>query len=271
MDQTGKSPVTLRFAPNLNMLYTEVPFLDRFATAAAAGFSAVEFLFPYHEGVREIGTRVETQGVQVVLFDAPPGDLEAGELGLLSHPYRRQDFKRSLDQALEAARYLNCPRINVLAGNRLPSLQIQAQLECALENLAWAVQRVADSGMTLLIEPLNPCDRPDYLVHTTQAALEIVQEVNHPCVQLQYDVYHAQLSEGNLMNTICAALPVIGHVQIADVPGRHEPGTGEINYPTVLRYLGTLGYTGYVGLEYIPLHDTDASLGWLPQLERQCG
>jgi hydroxypyruvate isomerase len=261
------STVTLRFAPNLNMLYTEVPFLDRIARAAAAGFSAVEFLFPYDEGVREISTRVRTLGVQVVLFDVPPGDMAAGELGLLSHPDRREAFRRSLDEALRAARYLNCPRINVLAGNRLPGLQIQTQLDCALENLTWAAQCAADGGVTLLIEPLNPYDRPDYLIHTPQAALEIVRQVNHPRVRLQYDVYHAQLSEGNLMNTIRAAFLAIDHVQIADVPGRHEPGTGEINYPAVLGHLVTLGYGGYVGLEYVPSHDTDASLSWLSLMD----
>jgi hydroxypyruvate isomerase len=158
----------------------------------------------------------------------------------------------------------------VLAGNRLPDLESQAQVDCALENLAWALPSAANCGVTLLIEPLNPCDRPDYLIHTTQAALEIVQQVNHPCLQLQYDIYHAQLSEGNLMNTMSSAFPAIGHVQIADVPGRHEPGTGEINYPAVLCHLASLGYAGYVGLEYVPLQDTCASLGWLRQLEWWC-
>jgi hydroxypyruvate isomerase len=256
--------MNLRFAANLTMLYNEVSFLERFALAAEAGFTAVEFLFPYQEGVEEIRSRVDDLGLTVVLFDVPPGDIENGELGTLSNPLRRGYFRQSFVEALGVADRLKCQRLNVLAGNKVDGLEHAAQIECAVENMAWAAPRAADAGVTLLIEPLNAIDRPDYLVHTTAAAMEIVRRANHPQVRLQYDVYHAQMEEGNLINTMSANFPFIAHVQIADVPDRHEPGTGEINYPAVFATLEALTYQGYIGLEYTPSRETNASLGWMP-------
>jgi len=245
------------------MLYNEVSFLERFALAAEAGFTAVEFLFPYQEGVEEIRSRADHLGLTVVLFDVPPGDIEAGEFGTLSNPVRRDYFRWSLVEALRVADRLKCRRLNVLVGNKVDGLEHAAQIECAVENMTWAAPQAADAGVTLLIESLNAIDRPDYLIHTTAAAMEIVKGTDDPQVRLQYDIYHAQMGEGNLINTVSSCFPFIGHVQIADVPGRHEPGTGEINYPAVLERLEALSYRGYIGLEYAPSRETNASLDWL--------
>jgi hydroxypyruvate isomerase len=260
--------MTLRYSANLTMLYTEVTFLDRFAKAASAGFAAVEFLSPYEAGVDEVGTRVDDLGLKVVMFNLPAGDAEAGEFGTLGSPARRDFFRRSFAQALAAADRLSCERIHAMFGKRAVGFDAAEQIDCALENLAWAAPQAAEAGVTLLIEALNPTDWPDYFLNTTGEALEIVARADQPNVGLQYDVYHAQMMEGNLINTITNDFLTIGHVQIADVPGRHEPGTGEINYPNVFSALDQLGYEGYIGLEYRPSGDTDASLGWLSREAR---
>jgi len=260
--------MNLRFAANLSMLYSEAPFLDRFALAAGAGFVTVEFLFPYQEGIEEIKVRVDDLGLAIALFDVSPGDTASGEFGTLGVPDRRDYFRYSFDLALEVAVRLKCCHLNVLVGNKIVGVGSTAQMECAIENLTWAAPQAAEAGVKLLIEALNTTDRPNYLVNFTEGALKIVREVDHPHVQLQYDIYHAQMMEGNLINTITDCFQYIGYVQIADVPGRHEPGTGEINYPTILTRLEELNYKGYIGLEYVPSQSTDASLSWLPIGER---
>jgi len=256
--------MNLRFAANLSMLFPEVPFLDRFALAAKAGFSTVEFLFPYQEGVDKIGTYLDDLGLAVALFDVPPGDTAVGEFGTLGLPSRRDYFRRTFVSALEAARRLKCSRVNVLFGNRDSDLDPEAQISCAIENLVWAAPQAAETGVVLLVESLNATDFPDYFLHTTAAAMEIITAVNHPQVKLQYDVYHAQMTEGNLIHTITCCFTHIEHIQIADVPGRHEPGTGEINYQAIFTRLEELAYQGYIGLEYRPSQETMASLNWLP-------
>lgn len=260
--------MALRYSVNLSMLYTEHPFLDRFARAARAGFTAVEFWFPYEFDLKEMRARLESLGLTLVLFNLHPGDIRAGEWGSLGHPQKRGYFRWSLAEALEAARFLNCTRLHAMFGNEVLGMERTNQVECAVENLSWAAPLAAEAGVTLLIEPLNRTDRPTYFLHRTAEALNIVQRVNHPQVGLQYDVYHAQMTEGNLINTITACLPYIGHIQIADVPGRHQPGTGEINYPVILDVVKKLNYSGYVGLEYQPTKDTDSSLAWLASAER---
>lgn len=261
--------MALKFAANLSMLYPDRPFLDRFAAARTAGFEAVEFLFPYDFGYQAIHQRLAEQGLQVVLFNIAPGDYAAGERGTLSHPHRRADFQRMLQEALTYAQHLGSPRIHVMVGNRLPAITHAVQFDTILENLAWAAPLAAAAGVTLVVEPLNATDQPHYFIHTTAEGMAIVQAVNHPHVRLQYDVYHAQMTEGNLLNTIKRSLPFIGHIQISDVPGRHEPGTGEINYPAIFAALEQLGYAGYIGLEYNPSGDTDQSLAWLPVAKRR--
>lgn len=258
----------LRYCINLSMLYTEHPFLDRFAKAAHAGFKAVEYLFPYEFDLAEIRARLENLGLVQVLFNTHPGDRSAGEWGTLGDPRRDTYFRWSFTQALEVAEFLKCARLHVMFGNRVKGVSRRAQLECAAENLFWAAPLAAEAGVTLLIEPLNATDFPYYALHRRADALSIIQQVNHPRVKLQYDIYHAQMTEGNLINTITSCLPNIGHIQIADVPGRHQPGTGEVNYPAVLEALEKLKYSGYVGLEYRPSGDSDSSLEWLSSEER---
>lgn len=261
--------MALKFAANLSMLYPNRPFLARFAAARAAGFDAVEFLFPYEFGYQAIRQQLDEQRLQVVLFNIAPGDYATGERGTLSHPHRRADFQRTLQEALTYAHHLGSPRVHVMVGNRLPELPYAAQFDTTLENLAWAAPLAAAAGVTLVIEPLNATDQPRYLIHTTAEGMAIVEAANHPFVRLQYDVYHAQMTEGNLINTIQRHLPFIGHMQISDVPGRHEPGTGEINYPAIFAALEQLGYAGYIGLEYNPSGDTDQTLAWLPVSQRR--
>jgi len=260
--------MTLKFAPNLSMLYTEVPFLDRFARAAAAGFTAVEFLFPYEFSPQSVRRALDDAGLQLVLFNISPGEFQKGERGFCNNPQRRDDFRRTFEQALLYANALMSPRIHLMTGNRVPGLARAAQLNCVLENLSWAAPQAADAGITLLIEPLNAIDQPAYFVSNTTEGMEIVRAANHPNVRLQYDLYHAQMSEGNLIQTIRTLLPFIGHVQISDVPGRHQPGVGEINYPAIFATLETAGYSGYIGLEYHPDGESDHSLSWLPKAQR---
>lgn len=258
----------LKFAPNLSMLYTEQPFLDRFAQAAQAGFRSVEFLFPYEFAPEEIRSRLDEHNLRVVLFNISPGEFQKGERGYAGHPERRDDFRRTFVQALEYAHYLQSPCIHVMTGNRVAGVARAAQLEMVLENLAWAAPQAAAADVTLLIEPLNPIDQPYYFVGNTTQGMEIVRGANHPNVRLQYDVYHAQMSEGNLIQTIRTLLPHIGHIQISDVPGRHQPGRGEINYPAIFATLEQASYTGYIGLEYHPDGESNESLAWLPREHR---
>lgn len=261
--------MTLRYCINLSMLYTEHPFLDRFSMAARAGFTAVEYLFPYEFDLKEIKTRLEDLGLIQALFNLHAGDSTAKEWGTLSNPQRRAYFRWSFRQALDNAIFLGCRRLNTMFGNRVAGVEQDSQFDCAVENLCWAAPLAEEAGVTLLIEPLNPTDFPDYALQLTTAAMKIVQRVNHHNVQLQYDIYHAQMAEGNLIHTIATYFSRIGHIQLADVPGRHEPGTGEINYPAVLKALSELNYSGHVGLEYRPSNDSDASLAWLPSEERR--
>lgn len=260
--------MALNFAANLSMLYPDRPFLERFAAARTAGFTAVEFLFPYEFGHEAIRQRLDEHGLQVVLFNIFPGDFAAGERGLLSHPGRQADFRRTMEEALTYAQVLQSPRIHVMVGTRLPAVDYRVQFDTMLENMAWATPLAAAAGVTLLVEPLNAIDQPHYLIHSSADGMAIVEAVNHPNLRLQYDVYHAQMTEGNLLTTIKRLLPWIGHIQISDVPGRHEPGTGEINYPVVFKTLEAIGYQGYIGLEYNPSGDTNQSLAWLPVDQR---
>lgn len=258
----------LRFAPNLSMLYPDVPFLDRFARAKAAGFRAVEFLFPYEFGADAVKQRLDEQGLTPILFNINPGNTQQNERGALSIPARRDFFRQSFEEAMAYAQRFACPRLHCMVGNRQAGLTAADQVECALENLAWAAPRAAEIGVTLLIEPLNAVDMPEYLVHTTAEAMQIVRGANQPNVRLQFDFYHTQMTEGNLIQTVTTLLPYIGHIQISDAPGRHQPGTGEINYPNIFATLERLGYSEPIGLEYRPQGDTDASLAWLPREQR---
>lgn len=261
--------MTLHFAPNLSMLYHEVPFLDRFERAAQAGFRMVEFLFPYEFPPAEIRSRLDEHGLQAVLFNINPGDTSKGERGSMGDPDKRDLFRRSFEQALTYAEALEVPRIHMMIGNRNLNYSYEVQIDCALENLAWAAPQAAKIKTRLLIEPLNAIDMPGYLIHSNDDGMHIVNAANQPNVRLQFDFYHTQMTSGNLIHALNHYFPHIGHIQISDVPGRHQPGTGEINYPNIFTAIERLGYKGPIGLEYRPLGESDASLAWLPREARR--
>jgi len=253
------------YAANLSTLFTEVPFLDRFSRASAAGFSSVEFWFPHEYPMPTLRAQLKFNGLQLVLFNLRPGEFAAGDRGLLCDPTRRDEFRRTMDEGLHTARELGCALIHAMVGKTRPDLPRAAQYSCIIENLRWAAPNARDAGVTLLIEALNPYDNPGIFLMTSREAYNIVKDVGQPNVKFQFDFYHLQITEGDLTRNFLDHLSDIGHVQIADVPGRHEPGTGEINYPFVLNAIENSGYTGFVGLEYIPSSTTDESLQWLPR------
>lgn len=251
------------FAANLSMLYQEAPFLSRFELAAQSGFSAVEFLFPYEFGVEQIAQRVEEEGLKVALFNLHPGDKENGEWGTLSNPSRRDYFKWSFEIAIDAASRLGCDRLNMMFGQRLADLDPQAQIECAVTNLIWAATMSEGMGVDLLIEPLNPTDFPSYFLRDIRQALDVIYAVNEPRVGIQFDAYHVHLTEGDAVDSLLHCFNAVRHIQIADAPGRHQPGTGEIKFPDFFSTLNRIGYESFVGLEYLPQGSTEESLGWL--------
>jgi hydroxypyruvate isomerase len=253
-----------RFAANLSLLFTEVPFLERFGRAAA-GFRAVEFLFAHNVDQDGVERELRRHGLELVLFDPEGGDFPAGDRGYLCDPGRRDHLLKTVEEAIVTARRLGCRRLNVLAGNR-PAGASEAELRrTVIENLKRSAPLARAAGITLLVEALNTWESPRYYLDHSRLGLEIVRETGEPNVRFQYDCYHMQRMEGQLIETLTRNLEWIGHVQIADVPGRHEPGTGEVNYGNVLQALETAGYDGYVGLEYRPSGKTDESLGWLPR------
>jgi hydroxypyruvate isomerase len=246
------------FSVNLSFLFAERPFLERFGAARAAGFTRVEYMFPYDYAAAELRARLDAEGLEQVLFNLPAGDWAAGDRGIAADPARVEEFRRGVERACEYARVLDVPRLNCLAGTRGDHATLIA-------NLRHAARRLAQDGRTLLLEPVNTRDVPGFLVPTSATAIELLDAVAEPNLRVQFDVYHAQVMEGDLVNRLRALLSRIGHVQIADNPGRHQPGTGEIAYDYVLAQLDAMGYEGSVGLEYVPEPDT---LGSLAGLER---
>ena len=253
-----------KFAANLSFLFTEVPFPERFARAAAAGFTGVEYLFPYDWPAHEVAQWLQSADVEQVLFNLPPGDWAAGERGLACLPHRQGEFAESVEQALDYAMVLDCERVHCLAGLR-PAGCDEAMLEATfVANLRHAADRFATIGATVMIEPINSrVDMPGYWLDDVGKGFRLLQAVDRSNVKLQLDLYHAQIIQGDLARTIEANIGHIGHVQIADNPGRHEPGSGEIHYPFLFDLLDRLGYTGWVGCEYKPQTTTEAGLGWL--------
>jgi hydroxypyruvate isomerase len=254
----------MKFSANVSILFKDAPFLERFERAARAGFRAVEFWWPA-EPLEDVVDAVEAAGVAVALFNFDAGDMPAGDRGLLSHPGRQAAFRENVPVALELARRLQCPRLNALVGVERAPGERDAQLELAAENIGWAADQAAPQGAEILIEAVNTFENGPYLLSTTRQAADFIARVGRPNVKLQYDAYHMQRMEGNLVATLTHHLPGIAHIQVADSPGRGEPGTGEINYPFVLDAIERLGYDGWVGLEYNPTTaTTEESLGWLP-------
>ena len=258
-----------RFAANLSFLFNEVPFLERFGEAAHAGFRAVEFAFGYEYQAKEIATRVAEHKLDVVLINAPPGDWEAGDRGLASLPGREHEFSASIVTALRYAQALRCPRVHVMSG-LLPegadADERERRLRMLKRNLRFACQEAAEQNVTILMEPKNPRDFPRYLLNTQADAHAIREEIGMPNLCVQMDLYHAQVVEGDLTTKIRRWLPHIGHFQVAGVPARHEPNTGELNYDYLFKLLDELKYSGWIGCEYRPERTTSAGLGWLYKL-----
>ena len=252
-----------RFAANLSMLFTEVSFIDRFAAAARAGFRAVECQFPYAESAETIAAQLHEHDLQMVLHNLPAGDWAAGERGIACHPDRVAEFRQGVVQAIDYATTLGCPQLNCLAGIAPAGVPEDVVRDTFIANLRFAASEMKAVGLRLLVEPINTFDIPGFYVSRTDQALELIDAVGADNLYLQYDVYHAQRMEGELANTLVRYLSRIAHIQIADNPGRHEPGTGEINYAWLFRHLDAIGYQGWVGCEYKPATTTEAGLGWM--------
>ena len=256
----------MKFCAYVSILFKDAPFLDRFERAAAAGFTAVEFWWPAGEQLDEVEGAITGNGLQVALFNFDAGDMSAGDRGLLSDPDRAHRFRENAPVAIELARRVGCERMNALVGVERSPAERDAQLKLAAENVRWAADQAAPHGIDITIEAVNTFENGPYLVHTTRQAAAFIDTVDRPNVRIQWDAYHMQRMEGNLVATVTEFAPRIGHVQIADSPGRGEPGTGEINYPFVLDAIDALGYDGWVGLEYNPTtQTTEESLGWMPE------
>jgi hydroxypyruvate isomerase len=258
----------IKYAANVTIAFKEYEFCERFQRASDAGFQAVEFMSPFVYDVEEIVKAVSSSGIKVVQFNFMDGDLTGGQRGHASHPDKVEEWREECERALELSKRMGVRQINSLAGIELDGVSREEQMACLVDNLSWAAPKLKERELPLMLEPLNTYDNKGYLLGTSGEGLAVLDRVNSPWVRLQYDVYHMQRMEGDLVNTIRANIDRIGHVQIADNPGRHEPGTGEIDYRFVLGALDEAGYDGYVGLEYVPSGKTEDSFGWLPKGKR---
>ena len=251
-----------KFAANLTMLFNEVPFMERFDKAAAANFKAVEFLFPYAFPVADLKAKLDQNKLTLVLHNLPAGNWEAGERGIACLPDRVEEFRKGVANAVEYATALGVSQVNCLAG-KMPEGLTHAVLRATfIDNLKYAATELKKANIKLLIEPINTFDIPGFFLSGTQQAIDIITEVGSDNLFLQYDIYHAQRMEGELANSIQKHLAKIAHIQLADNPGRNEPGTGEINYAYIFAMLDRIGYTGWIGCEYKPAATTEAGLGW---------
>ena len=251
-----------RLAANLSMMFNEVPFLDRFERAAKAGFTAVEYPFPYEFLAPDIAARLKANGLAQVLFNAPPGNWAAGERGLAAVPGREAEFREGFLSALDYAAALDCRQVHAMAGILPPGVAALTAASVYAANLAWAAEQAGKAGVKVLLEPINHRDMPGYFLNTTRQAAEIIAGLGTEHIGLQFDLYHCQITEGDVTRRMAELLPLIPHMQIADVPDRHEPGTGEIGWEYVFRRMDALGYAGFVGCEYRPAAATEAGLAW---------
>lgn len=257
-----------RFAANLSMMFTEVPFLERFEAAAKAGFQAVEFQFPYAFDAGELRQRLVDHSLEPVLHNLPAGDWVAGDRGVACNPERIDEFRDGVKHAIDYARTLGVRQLNCLAGIVPPGVEHSDVWLCLVENLAYAARELGKYDIRLMLEACNRHDVPGFLIDTSSAALHAIDDAGSENLWLQYDVYHMQRSEGDLIPTISRLLPRIGHIQVADNPGRHQPGTGEIHYPFLFAMLDRLGYKGWVAGEYIPQGPTADGLAWCRSMAR---
>ena len=252
-----------RFAANLSMMYQEHAFLDRFAAAAADGFRAVEFLFPYAHPAAEVAARLRGAGLANVLFNLPPGDWDAGERGMAAIPGREAEFAASIGKALDYAAALDCPRLHVMAGIPAPGADRAACRATYVANLRRAAAEAAKAGRDVLIEPINTRDIPGYFLNRQDEAHRIREEVGAPNLKVQLDLYHCQIVEGDLAAKLRRDIAHVGHIQVAGVPERHEPDRGEVNFPFLFDLVDELGYRGWIGCEYRPRAGSTAGLGWV--------
>ncbi len=266
-------PPMPQFAANLSLMYTELPFLDRFAAAARDGFAAVEFQFPYAFEPREIAARLQGNGLQLVLFNAPPGGSDLASManawqlqarGTAAQPGREAEFRAGVQMALRYAEQLGCPRIHVLSGMVPPGIERESLKDLCVRNLRWAAAQAAPAGCEILIEPLNLRDMPRYFLNRQDHAHELLDAAQAPNLKVQMDLYHCQIVEGDVATKLQRYLPTgrVAHIQVAGVPGRHEPDRGELNYPFLFDTIDALGYGGWVGCEYTPAAGTSDGLGW---------
>ena len=248
-----------KLAANLSTLFPEVPFLERFAAAARAGFRYVEYQFPYQWNADELARRAHQAGVRVVLHNLPAGELAKGERGIACLPGREREFQDSLEKAITYAKAVDCPRLNCLAGLAPAD---RAHLDVLVGNVRYAARRLGEAGLQLVLEAINTRSVPGFFLSRSAQAIDVLNAAGEPNAFLQYDFFHMQIMEGDLAQTVERLLPPIGHIQLADVPDRHEPGSGEINFDFLLRRLDALGYSGWVGCEYNPRGDTLEGLKW---------
>jgi hydroxypyruvate isomerase len=251
-----------QLAAHLTMTFGGVPFLERFAAAARAGFRGVEFLFPYDYDAGVLKAQLDEHQLTQVLHNLPAGDWAAGERGIACFPDRVDEFRTGVDRAIEYATTLGCERVNLLAGIRPASVPPSDALRTLTRNVAFAAERFKTAGIKLLIEPINTRDIPGFFLTSTRQAVEVIEAAGSDNVFVQFDIYHMTIMQEDVAATIERHLPLIAHMQLADVPGRHEPGTGEIDYGTLLPFIDRLGYPGWIGCEYKPEADTVAGLGW---------
>jgi len=252
----------VKLAANLSMMFTEMPFLDRFAAAARAGFKAVEFMFPYEEDAGTVAGALRDNSLELALFNMPAGDWAAGERGLGALPGREAEFREGVRKARDYALALRCTRLHLMAG-KTGGMEPSACNAALVANVQFAADLLLPNGIEVLLEPINTrVDIPGYHYDTSGAAMDVIARSGRPNVRLQYDIYHMQIMEGNLARTIERLLPSIGHIQLADNPGRGEPGTGEINFPWLFERIDALGYNGFIGCEYKPVTETSSGLSW---------
>lgn len=254
-----------RLAANLSMMFNDIPFLDRFAAARTAGFEGVEFLFPYDFPAKELRARLNGEGLTQALFNMPPGDWASGERGIASLPGRQSEFRESVKKALDYAAALDCRQVHCMAGIVPANVPHTTATAVYAANLAWAAEQAQPAGIRLVIEPINHRDMPGYFLNTQAQGAAIIEAIGRDRIGLQFDVYHVQITEGDITRRMEQFMPVITHMQIADVPARNEPGTGEIGWRYVFRRMDELGYQGWVGCEYRPAGDTVAGLAWREQ------
>jgi hydroxypyruvate isomerase len=252
-----------RFSANLEFLFQELPFLDRFEGAAASGFSSVEYMFPYAQDVGLVARTLQTNNLRLDLFNLPAGDFAAGERGIAVDPSRVDEFTRGVDDAARIAGELHCSKVNCLVGRSLPDHDFEPQYQCLVDNLRRAHDRLEAAQVSLQVELLNPIETPGFFLDSLDLADRLLGDV--PGLRFQCDVYHVQRTRGELVGTLRKFAPRIGHIQIADAPERHEPGTGEINYRRVLQEIDAIGYSGRIGLEYKPSGATTRSFDWVSE------